>query len=119
MKTEDILNLDCTKCKNTEKINKLLYKTGLVSFDGNGIIPVDVLEDVLHKFYINNKYRIQYIDPYYEDDRFVFYTVSVIKRSGKTNEWKGDVTGKSLWECVAKSIIKIYALLRKEGKKDI
>ena len=66
-------------------------------------------------------YRIQGINTYYEEgenkeSKFVFYTVSLLKIRD-TREWVGNVYGKTLWETVAKIIIKVYADLKKEKKE--
>ena len=64
-------------------------------------------------------YRTQGINTYYEEgedkeNKFVFYTVSLLKIRETTREWIGNVYGKTMWETVAKIIIKVYADLKKE-----
>lgn len=125
MKTEDILNLDCTKGNNLEQINKFLWKVKPVArileknhYTKTEQAPLELLEQVLHRILLRYGYRTQGINTYYEtgedkESRFVFYSVSMLKIR-ETSEWIGNVYGKTMWEAVAKIIIKVYADLKKE-----
>ena len=125
MKTEDILNLDCTKGNNLEQINKFLWKVKPVArileknhYTKTEQAPLELLEQALHGIMLRYGYRIQGINTYYETEEgkeieFVFYTASLLKIRD-TREWIGNVYGKTLWEMVAKIIIKVYADLKKE-----
>lgn len=125
MKTEDILNLDCTKGNNLEQINKFLWKVKPVAkileknnYTKTEQAPLELLEQALHGIMLRYGYRTQGVNSYYEEigdkgKRFVFYTVSVLK-TRETSEWIGNVYGKTMWETVAKIIIKVYADLKKE-----
>lgn len=125
MKTEDILNLDCTKGNNLEQINRFLWKVKPVArileknnYTKTEQAPLELLEQALHGIMLRYGYRTQGINTYYEDgenkeSKFVFYTVSLLKIR-ETREWIGYVYGKTLWETVAKIIIKVYADLKKE-----
>lgn len=125
MKTEDILNLDCTKGNNLEQINKFLWKVKPVArileknhYTKAEQAPLELLEQALHGIMLRYGYRTQGINTYYEErgnkeSRFVFYSVSLLKIRG-TRDWIGNVYGKTMWETVAKIIIKIYADLKKE-----
>lgn len=125
MKTEDILNLDCTKENNLEQINKFLWKVKPVArileknkYTKTEQAPLELLEQALHGIMLRYGYRTQGINTYYEkeenkESKFVFYTVSLLKIRD-TREWVGNVYGKTLWETVAKIIIKVYADLKKE-----
>lgn len=125
MKTEDILNLDCTKGNNLEQINKFLWKVKPVArileknhYTKTEQAPLELLEQALHGIMLRYGYRTQGINTYYETEEgkeieFVFYTVSLLKIR-ETREWVGNVYGKTLWETVAKTIIKVYADLKKE-----
>lgn len=125
MKTEDILNLDCIKGNNLEQINKFLWKVKPVArileknnYTKTEQAPLELLEQALHGIMLRYGYRTQGINSYYEErgdkgNRFVFYTVSVLK-TRETSEWIGNVYGKTMWETVAKIIIKVYADLKKE-----
>lgn len=128
MKTEDILNLDCTKGNNLEQINKFLWKVKPVAriLEKNHYTrieqaPLELLEQALHGIMLRYGYRIQGINTYYETEEgkeieFVFYTASLLKIRD-TREWIGNVYGKTLWETVAKIIIKVYADLKKEKEE--
>ena len=37
-----------------------------------------------------------------------------MRKRNKTNEWCGTVYGKTMWELLAKSLIKIYSEIKKE-----
>ena len=125
MKTEDILNLDCTDGNNLEQINKFLWKVKPVArileknhYTKTEQAPLELLEQALHGIMLRYGYRIQGINTYYETEEgkeieFVFYTASLLKIRD-TREWIGNVYGKTLWETVAKIIIKVYADLKKE-----
>ena len=125
MKTEDILNLDCTDGNNLEQINKFLWKVKPVArileknhYTKTKQAPLELLEQALHGIMLRYGYKIQGINTYYEEGEgkeieFVFYTASLLKIRD-TREWIGNVYGKTLWEIVAKTIIKVYADLKKE-----
>ena len=128
MKTEDILNLDCTDGNNLEQINKFLWKVKPVArileknhYTKTEQAPLELLEQALHGIMLRYGYRIQGINTYYETEEgkeieFVFYTASLLKIRD-TREWIGNVYGKTLWETVAKTIIKVYADLKKEKEE--
>lgn len=128
MRTEDILNLDCTDGNNLEQINKFLWKVKPVArileknhYTKTKQAPLELLEQALHGIMLRYGYRIQGINTYYETEEgkeieFVFYTASLLKIRD-TREWIGNVYGKTLWETVAKTIIKVYADLKKEKKE--
>ena len=128
MKTDDILNLDCTDGNNLEQINKFLWKVKPVArileknhYTKTKQAPLELLEQALHGIMLRYGYRIQGINTYYETEEskeieFVFYTASLLKIR-ETREWIGNVYGKTLWETVAKTIIKVYADLKKEKEE--
>lgn len=120
MKTEDILNLDCKKEGNRELINKFLWKVKPCAkileknhYTITEIAPIELLEQVLHGLCERYPYKLQQIWTYSEEKKFKFYHMGVIHVTD-TYEWFGDVNGVTLWEVVAKAIIKIYADLKKE-----
>lgn len=122
MKTEDVLNLDCTKEENMKQINRFLWKIKPVeklleknNYTKTERAPIELLEQALQGIMIRYGYRMQNIDTYIEEGRFVFYMSSIIKKRD-SSEWIGNVYGKTLWEVVAKTIIKIYADIKKEKK---
>ena len=122
MKTEDVLNLDCTKEENMKQINRFLWKVKPVeklleknNYTKTERAPIELLEQALQGIMIRYGYRMQNIDTYIEEGRFVFYMSSIIKKRD-SSEWIGNVYGKTLWEVVAKTIIKIYADIKKEKK---
>ena len=117
MKTDDILNLDCAKQENKNKLNGFLCKVKPVAklMEKNNIkkgevIPIEILEKALNVICVHYGYRTQGISSYFEDGTFKFYKVSVLD---KNRQWKGNVYGLTLWETEAKTIIKIYALIKK------
>lgn len=120
MKTEDIIMLDCTKEGNRELINKFLWKVKPCAkileknhYTRTEIAPIELLEQVLHGLCERYPYKLQQIWTYSEEKKFKFYHMGVIHVTD-TYEWIGDVNGVTLWEVVAKAIIKIYADLKKE-----
>ena len=122
MKTNEILNLDCTVEQNKKKLNRFLYNIKPIAKqmgeDKTKQIPLEVLENVLHGICIKYDYKHQGIEGYYEKkEGFVFYTVSLIKKSS-TTDWIGNAYGKTMWELFAKMIIKIYADIMQERNKN-
>ena len=121
MKTDEILNLDCTIDKNKTKLNRFLYNIKpikkIMGEDKTKTVGIDVLENVLHGMSIKYGYKVQHMFPYYEDEKFIFYNSSIIKCREKTNEWIGNAYGKTMWEVLAKTIIKIYADIMEERKE--
>lgn len=120
MKTEDILNIDCRKEENKNVLNKFLWKVKPVvkileknNYTKTEIAPIELLEQCLHGIMQHYSYCMQGIETYSESGKFEFYTVSILKIR-ETREWIGNVYGKTLWEVVAKTIIKIYADILKE-----
>jgi hypothetical protein len=124
MKTEELLNLDCTKEENIKKLNRFLYKIKPLekvatkhgyNTEQNKMLGMEVLEEVLHGLCLHYGYMHQGICVYYEHEtdesgknknkRFVFYRTSVITPD---RQWAGEVYGKTLWEIMAKIIVKIY-----------
>lgn len=116
MKTEQILLLDCRKEGNKEKLNKCLQK--VIKQNKEGTIPIEVLEKTIHDLCLEHHYRLQqiwiHIDN--EDKRFMFYTLGVVREEGNERKWLGDITAVTLWETIAKAIIKIYADIKTGGK---
>lgn len=121
MTTDDILNIDCRKEENKTKLNRFLYNVKPIQKkmgnDKTKKIPLTVLENVLHGICIKYGYRTQGFMPVYLEDEndktkkvFWAYSVSVMDEN---KSWKGMVYGKTLWETVAKVIIKIYSEIKK------
>lgn len=120
MKTEEILLLDCRKKENKHKLNKYLWQVKPVTklnVTKGSSLEVSDLEYIVHGLCEHYPYKIQQIWEYREDNKFKFYHVGIM-RITDTNEWLGDVNGVTLWEIMAKTIIKIYGDLkeRKRGK---
>lgn len=115
--------LDCKKEGNRELINKFLWKVKPCAkmleknhYTRAEIAPIELLEQVLHGLCERYPYKLQQIWTYSEEKKFKFYHMGVIHVTD-TYEWIGDVNGVTLWEVVAKAIIKIYADLKKEKKE--
>lgn len=123
MKTEDILNLDCRKEENKTKVNCFLYKVKPIQKRMEKLgrrraeVPLEVLEEVMQGLCLRYGYRLQHIIPVFDVDRFIYYTSSITKRRD-TVLWIGNAYGCTMWEVVAKIIIKIYADIRKEQEKE-
>lgn len=121
MKTEDILNLDCTKEENRAMLTKFLWKIKPISRlkIPKGCEPsIEDLEKVMHGIMVKYEYRLQGISMYFEEGKFIFYKADMIKHCEKERQWCGTVYGKTLWEVVAKTIIKIYGEVMKERKEN-
>lgn len=118
MKTEEILNIDCRKEGGKEKINSFLWKIKPVTklkIPKGCMLSIEDIEKVLHGICTHYDYIVQQIAPYYEDGKqFVFFKGEIMKKRNKINEWCGTVYGKTMWELLAKSLIKIYSEIKKE-----
>ena len=121
MKTDDVLNLDCTNEENKKKLNKFLYNVKPIAkqmgSDKTKQVSIKVLEKALHGICIKYKYSLQHIMPYYEENKFKFYIASVMNVK-ETRTWIGNVYGVTIWEVLAKTIIKVYSEILKEKEKD-
>lgn len=119
MRTEDILNLDCRKTENRETLEKYLLKVKPVKklYDKEGELTTELLEMAMHGITLHYDFSIaaQGIRPYYEDGKFIYYVVDML-RGKKERTWCGCVYGVTMWEVVAKIIIKIYSEIMKERK---
>lgn len=122
MKTEDILNIDCRQEKGKQTVNKFLWKIKPIAKLGvpkGRELSVEDLEKVLHGISTKYGYETQGFVPYYEEHKkFIFYQSSVTKIENKERHWVGTVYGVTLWEVVAKTIIKIYSEIMKERKHE-
>ena len=76
---------------------------------------IEELELLMHKLMMKYDYIIdmQGIRPYYEDRVFQFYQVDILKDARKERIWCGCVYGVTLWEVIAKIIIKLYGEVMK------
>lgn len=128
IKTEDVLNIDCTKEQNLNYVCKFLnhikpfkklqernnYSYGSIQF-------LEQIEKVVHGICIRYGYRTQGIQTIYlENDisgktELGFYQVSIIDTERK---WIGTIMGKTLLETEAKTLIKIYAEIKKKEKAE-
>ena len=122
MKTEEILNIDCRKPEGKEKINRFLWK--IKPFSRLGIpkgclLSSEDIEAVLHGISIRYGYRLVHISLYYEEEKtFIFFKGDVTKKSDGINHWCGSVYGVTMWELLAKTLIKMYSEIQKEKKKN-
>lgn len=116
--TEHLASLDCTREENKIKLNKFLWKVKPVAklaererIKTNGKLPIELLENALMGICEHYGYNLQGIEAYRETNRknkkvFQFWHMGLLNSERK---WIGTVNGITLWEVVAKSIIKIYA----------
>lgn len=120
MKTEDILNLDCRKQENKEILEKYLMKVKPVKrlYEKEGELTTELLEKAMHGIITHYDFSIatQGIRPYYEDGKFIYYVVDML-RGKKERTWWGCVYGVTMWEIIAKIIIKMYGEILKERKE--
>lgn len=118
MRTEEILNIDCRKEEGRKKINSFLWKIKPVTklkIPKGCMLAVEDIEKVLHGISIHYGYVIKQIAPYYENgEQFIFFKGEVMRKRNETNEWCGTVYGKTMWELLAKALIKIYSEIKKE-----
>lgn len=127
IKTDDLLNLDCTRPDNLYYLCKFLnhikpFKR-LQDKNHYGVYDTKFLEQiekVIHGISIKYGYRTQGVVTHYlENDitgklEFAFYQVSVLD---KDRQWLGNVNAKTLLEAEVKTLIKIYADIKKKEKE--
>uniref|UniRef100_A0AAU8B0W3 Uncharacterized protein n=1 Tax=Dulem virus 36 TaxID=3145754 RepID=A0AAU8B0W3_9CAUD len=112
---KELLELDCTKEINKQKLNKALYEIKPIKKHCNiGIVPIEILEKVMHGLCMKYGYNAQYITIAYCNERFMYYTASVCRGTGAHRKWLGNVYGKSMWELLAKILIKMYIEIKQE-----
>lgn len=128
VKTDEVLNFDCTKEQNLKYVCKFLnhikpFKKlqGRNNYSYDSIQFLEQIEKVIHGICIRYGYRTQGIQTIYlENDisgktELGFYQVSVMDTDRK---WLGTVMGKTLLETEAKTLIKIYAEIKKKEKAE-
>lgn len=127
VKTDDVLNLDCTKpdnlyylCKFLNHIKPFKKLQDKNNYDYDSIQFMEQIERTIHGISIRYGYSTQGIVTHYlENDRtgkleFAFYQVSVLD---KDRQWLGNINAKTLLEAEAKTLIKIYADIKKKEKE--
>lgn len=121
---ERILNLDCRTKEQKKELNTFLHSIKPIEkivkkeeIHGNKLIPIDILENVFRGLSIKYGYRSQGIQTYYEDNTFIYYHVSLLKIK-TTREWIGNVYGVTMWEVIAKMIVKIYGDIKAEQEAE-
>lgn len=117
MKTEDILNIDCREEEGKQTLNKFLWKIKPFSKLGipkGSILKSEDIEKILHGISLKYGYRFWQISPYYEDNKeFIFFKGDVIRIEEEARKWIGTVYGVTMWELLAKALIKIYGDIRR------
>ena len=120
--TEFLISLDCTKEENKARLNRFLWKIKPVAklaeregIETNGKLHTELLENALMGICEHYGYNLQGIEAYRETNEqnkkvFQFWHMGLLDSERK---WIGTVNGITLWEVVAKSLIKIYADIMK------
>ena len=122
MKTGEIFLLDCSKKENLEIINRILHKIKPIQrMCGDSKPTIEQLEKALHMIANKYNYRTQQIwffdkEEVGKDAKFQFYSMGVVDKNNG-HKWIGDVTGITLWELIAKGIIKIYGDIKRKEKE--
>lgn len=116
MKTDELLNLDCSKsCENWREnlqiLRKALMQIPGVSGSNKPKVDMQSVEDTLHRFCAENDVRFYSILPIYENGKFDRYTVGFsVAGVQKT------IIAHTLYVLMAKSLIYVYSVVRKGGK---
>lgn len=114
MKTEEILNLDCRKEEHEVFLYKFLKKIPYVKSEMD-LQKTRVLEEIIYDMCVWEGYRLQSIETIYSTESFR-YVAGIKDING--NRWVGNTYGITLWELLAKGIIKIYADMREKEKNE-
>lgn len=114
MKTEEILNLDCRKENQKALLCKFLKKIPYAEGQSK-IFRVKDLEDIIYNMCVWEGYRLQSIETIYSTESFR-YVAGIKDVNG--NRWVGNTYGLTLWELLAKGIVKIYADMREKEKNE-
>lgn len=116
MKTEQILQLDCREEKNKEIIQSVLRKIKPLSKckEGNDV-PIELIERVIKILCSKYGYHIRQLYPDYESsDKYIIWRSEIYIRS--TLQDVGVIYGCSIYECLSKTVIALYALSRERNK---
>lgn len=109
MKTDELLNLDCSKSCENWRENLQILGTALLQIPG---VSDSNIEDTLHRLCAENDVRFCSILPIYENGKFDRYTVGFsVAGVQKT------IIAHTLYVLMAKSLIYVYSVVRKGGKK--
>lgn len=114
MTTQQVLMLDCREEESMEIIQKVLHKiTPLSKFKGD--VPLEMVEKLIHKMVKKYFVRIQWIThtsiPYRLDEDEQWWSISL--KQDDTHAWLGSISGYTMYEVLAKTAIKIYAMVKK------
>lgn len=121
---EKLLNMDCSKKENREKIERFILTLKPVQKmkqKKDFVLDVATLEKIKNGLCCRYGYRSQGITEHFElkcdikEDRpvrFCFYYVSILTAD---RSWIGNAYGNDLWELLAKMIIKIYEHIKYGG----
>lgn len=129
MSARDMMELDCTKGGNKVFLSELLWKLKPIqnvakknNIKAGGIVPIEILEEVLHGISIRYGYQLETITSYYETDfetnkkKFVYFCCYVTNREKK---FCSNYFAKTSWGIFAKGIIRIYADIKNAMEGDI
>lgn len=118
MNAKQILDIDCRIEENKNILNKFLWKVKPVQkleIPKGSMLKIDDLEYIIHGIFKRYGYSQQGIKEYWENGEFVYYSCSVLNSK---REWVGYVYGKTLWELEAKLLVKVYAEIMKEKRRN-
>lgn len=112
MKTSEILDLDFRKQESKEIINKALCKVKpLAKYLDGERVPLEAIEKVLGVMIRKYNITIMYITPtYIPTNKENLYSISFRERVG--TKWLGNVYGCCIYEVMAKSVIKVYSMIK-------
>jgi len=122
MKTGDILLLDCSKKENIEILNKVLHKIKPIKkMCGDNKPTIEQLEKAIHMIANRYGYRTQQIWFFDKEEvgknaEFQLYSMGIVDKNNGY-KWIGNVTGITLWELIAKGIIKIYGDIKRKERE--
>lgn len=112
MKTSEILDLDFRDEESKEIINKVLCKIKpLAKYSDEESVPLEAIEKALGVMIRRYNIVMMYITPtYIPTNKENLYAASFRERNGK--KWLGNVYGCCLYEVMAKSVIKVYSMIK-------
>lgn len=119
-----LLLLPCDTEQNKKIIEgfiKNLKPAQKVIKDMDADVTIEQLEKIVQMICKKYNYRTQGILDCYDSrtNNFFMYHVSIMHRTEENRRWIGDASGATLWETMAKIIIKIVDDIYKErAKKD-
>lgn len=120
MKVHEVLNLNYATEEGRAMLNKVIKKVPAVSAFGEGsgreTVSMSCLERVLMEYTAGKPFKVISITPLYIPGETPIYNATVVDNRNYRDSWA--VHSGGIYEMFLKLVILLYALLRKEERKE-